>query len=165
MMPPEHSRSSLQRWLALALLVAICLGAAALGGVLTSHSVNDWYPTLKKPSWNPPNWVFAPVWTTLYLLMAAAAWLVWMNDTASRRLPMTLFGTQLLLNTAWSALFFGLRNPGLALIDVVLLFLAIAATIAAFRRVSSGAAVLLLPYLAWVAFAACLNAAIWRMNA
>ncbi len=152
------------QWLVLALLLLICLGTAGLGAAFTNLSVGDWYRTLKKPSWNPPNAVFGPVWTALYIAMAAAAWLVWRTGPPDRGRALAIFGIQLALNLAWSALFFGLRKPGLALVDIVLLWGAILATTIAFAGVSTVAAGLLLPYLAWVAFAAALNAAIVRLN-
>lgn len=155
---------SLHHWAVLALLLFFCLGTAALGAAWTNLSIGDWYVTLKKPSWNPPNWVFGPVWTTLYIGMAIAAWLIWRARGRDRWLPLFLFGVQLVLNAAWSPLFFGLRNPGMALADVILLWSAIVATIVAFWRVSASAAALLLPYLAWVSFATALNWAIWSMN-
>lgn len=149
----------------LAVFVALCLGVAALGGLFTSSTVGTWYTTLDKPPWNPPSWVFGPVWTTLYLMMAAAGWLVWRRASWSgARRALGLFGVQLALNLAWSALFFGLERPDLALIDIVLLLAAIAATIHAFRVHSVAASLLLAPYLAWVAYATTLNAAIWELN-
>lgn len=148
----------------LALCMAICLGAAALGGLLTNLSLGDWYAALAKPTWTPPNWLFGPVWTLLFIGMAVAAWLVWSGGSPRRLIPLGLFAAQLFLNVSWSALFFGLRNPSLAFADVVLLWLAILATILSFTRVSYAAAALLMPYLAWVTYAAVLNAAIWRMN-
>ncbi|MBM4069716.1 MAG: tryptophan-rich sensory protein [Planctomycetes bacterium] len=154
----------MSRWLTLGVFLVICLGTAGLGAVLTNLSVGEWYANLPKPSWNPPNWVFGPVWTVLYCGMAVAAWLVWSRQGRDRKVAMLLFGLQLCLNAVWSALFFGLRSPGLALADIILLWLAILATILAFRRVSAMAAALLIPYLAWVSFAVALNAAIWRMN-
>ena len=150
---------------ALAIFLAVCLGTAGLGAAVTNLSVGDWYASLAKPSWNPPNWVFGPVWTALYLGMAVAVWLVWRKQgLAGARLPLLLFALQLFFNAAWSALFFGLRNPGLALIEIGLLWLAILATMVAFRRVSPWAAAMLAPYLAWVSFATALNGAIWSAN-
>ena len=153
------------QWLVLALFLSICLATAGLGAAWTNLSVGDWYAAIRKPSWNPPNWVFGPVWTALYIGMAVAAWLVWRkNGLADAWLPLLLFGVQLFLNAVWSALFFGMRSPGIAFADIVLLWIAILATIVAFGRVSSLAATLLVPYLAWVSFATALNWSIWRMN-
>lgn len=154
----------LVEWLVLALFLVICLGTAGVGALLTNLSVGDWYAALAKPSWNPPNWVFGPVWTALYCVMALAAWLVWRSEGWDSRFSLFLFGVQLCLNVAWSGLFFGLRDPGLAVAEIVLLWLAILATIVVFWRTSATAAVLLMPYLAWVSFATILNATIWRMN-
>jgi tryptophan-rich sensory protein len=153
---------------ALVLFVGICLLAGAAGGALTASAVRDWYPTLAKPSWTPPSWVFGPAWTTLYILMGVAAFLVWRRtdaDRAARRLALGLFGVQLVLNIAWSGVFFGLRQPGWAVAEIAMLWVAIVATIWAFARVSRPAALLLLPYITWTTFAAALNTAIWRMNA
>lgn len=155
----------LGEWTALALFVAACVLTGAIGGIATASSVDSWLPGLNKPSWNPPDSVFGPVWTLLYLMMAVAAWLVWRRrDQSSVRTSMLLFGIQLALNAGWSIVFFGLRQPGLAVIEIVLLWLAIAATIRAFARVSVPAALLLVPYLGWVSFASALNFAIWRLN-
>ena len=152
--------------IALAVSVGICLGAAGIGSVLTTPSLHPWYATLTKPAWTPPNWLFGPVWTTLYLCMAVAAWLVWRQAGFSpARLPLTLFVIQLALNVVWSGIFFRLRLPGAAFLEVVLLWLFILLTATAFWPVSRTASWLLVPYLTWVAYAAALNAAIWRMNA
>lgn len=125
----------------------------------------EWYASLKKPSWNPPPWIFAPVWISLYAMMAVAAWLVWKRGGFStQRRPLTLFLAQLALNALWTPLFFGLHRPGLACLEIALLWLAIAATLLAFRPVNRAAAWLLAPYLAWVTFAAALNFALWKLN-
>ena len=125
----------------------------------------EWYASLKKPSWNPPPWIFAPVWSTLYAMMAVAAWLVWKRGGFStQRRPLALFLAQLALNALWTPLFFGLHRPGLAFVEILLLWLAIAATLLAFRPVNRAAAWLLAPYLAWVSFAAALNFSLWRLN-
>jgi translocator protein len=152
-------------WGALAAFLGVCFTAAALGAAWTSTSVGDWYPSLRKPTWNPPDWVFGPVWSALYAAMAVAAWLVWRGGRPDRWPALVLFGVQLGLNVAWSALFFGWRSPAMALGDIALLWLAILATAAAFARVAPAAGALLVPYLAWVGFAAALNWEIWRLNA
>jgi len=139
--------------------------AAAIGGTATSRAVRDWYPTLVKPAWNPPAWLFGPVWTVLYLAMAVAAWLVWRRaGWAGARLALTLFMVQLTLNAAWSIIFFGLRNPGAAFAEVVFLWAAIVGTLVSFWQVSVPAGMLFIPYLTWVSFAAVLNFVIWRLN-
>lgn len=145
--------------------IALCLGAGAVGAAITTPEIATWYPTLAKPPFNPPNWIFGPVWTTLYVLMAIAAWLVWRRSGFSgARAALLLFLTQLALNCFWSLQFFGLHRIGLALVDIVLLLAVIVATALAFRRHSPIAALLLVPYLAWVCFATVLNFAIWRLN-
>jgi benzodiazapine receptor len=150
----------------LALSIAVCFGSAALGSLLTQPSLGNWYAQLGKPAWTPPNWVFGPVWSALYLSMALAAWLIWRNAGISgARLPLTLFGFQLGLNVLWSAVFFGMRLPGIACLEIVALWLAITATTAVFWRRNRTAAMLMVPYLAWVTFAGVLNAAIWSLNA
>jgi len=119
------------QWLVLAGFVLLCLAVGSIGGFATQHSIDTWYATLNKPSWNPPNWVFAPVWTLLYIMMGTAAWLVW--KTRDRIGPaMVLFFAQLAFNLLWSLVFFGLRSPGLALVEVVFLVGSVALTMLAF---------------------------------
>jgi len=149
-------------FLALIGWLVICFAASALGAFFMP---GEWYARLNKPAWNPPGWVFGPVWTLLYAMMAAAAWLVWkQGGFAAQRRPLVLFLGQLSLNAAWSPLFFGLQEPGIAFAEIVILWLAIVGTIIAFYRVNRTAAGLLLPYLAWVTFAAVLNFTLWRLN-
>lgn len=158
--------SAIRSILGLAAWIALCAAAAMLGSVFTSMSLESWYPGLRKPSFNPPNWVFGPVWTVLYLLMAVAAWRVWRKSAFSRgRLALTLFLLQLSLNVTWSLLFFGLRRPDAAFVEIIVLWLAILAATAAFARHDRPAAAMMTPYLLWVAFAAVLNLALWRLNA
>jgi translocator protein len=152
--------------IALLICLAVCLSVAGIGGLVTSYSVGSWYASLLQPAWTPPAWVFSPVWTILYVMMAVAAWLVWLNrDLSLARTGIVLFAIQLALNLAWSILFFGLRNPLAGLVDIALLWLAILATLIVFARVSSPAGWLMMPYLAWVTYASALNFALWRMNA
>ena len=150
---------------ALALSLSLCHAVAFLGGRWTRRNLG-WYGTLDKPAWTPPGLLIGLVWTVLYTLMGIAAWLVWREagGLGPAALPLSLFAAQLLLNAAWSGLFFGRRRPGVAFADLVLLWLAIAATAWAFAPVSPLAALLLLPYLAWVGFAGALNLAVWRRN-
>jgi tryptophan-rich sensory protein len=139
-----------------------CFASAALGGLFMP---DEWYASLRKPSWNPPGWIFGPVWTALYIMMAVAAWLVWREGGFARqRTPLILFVAQLALNAAWTPLFFGSHWLGVSAVEIVLLWLTIAATFAAFRKTSPTAAWLLAPYLAWVSFAAVLNVTLWRLN-
>jgi translocator protein len=144
----------------LACSLALVAIVAAVGGIATAGSVGDWYEGLDRAPWNPPGWVFGPAWTVLYVLMAVAAWLVAREglDDQAVRTALLLYGAQLALNLGWSLVFFGLRRPGLALAVILALLGAIAATAVAFHGISSTAAWLLAPYLAWVAFAATLNA-------
>lgn len=138
--------------------------AAGVGAVPTVRAVEGWYQRLDKPSWTPPDRAFGPAWTVLYAAQAVAAWLAWRADPASARPAMTLHGAQLVLNAGWSLAFFGLRRPAFALVEIAVLWVAIAATMRAFARRSRAAAALFVPYLGWVTFAAALNWAIWRRN-
>ena len=161
--PWRPSRARQTAWLLS--LGAICFAAAGAGAAVTSISVRSWYQTLDKPSWTPPDWLFGPVWTALFSLMAIAAWLVWRRGGWSKsRAVLGIFGLQLALNVCWSAIFFGLLNPGLAFGEILLLLMAITATAVGFWGRSTAAALMLTPYLAWTTFAAVLNFAIWRMN-
>lgn len=151
------------QWIVLAGFLLVCLIVGFGAGFATQSSVSDWYPTLVKPSWNPPNWIFAPVWTTLYILMAIAGWLIWRHGTDLKP-ALTLFFLQLALNFAWSFLFFGARSPLLGLAGIVPLLLLVAITTFAFWRITRPAGLLFVPYLAWVTFATVLNIAIWQLN-
>ncbi len=150
-------------WFALVGFLVVVFVAASFGAIFQPGA---WYAGLAKPSFNPPNWVFAPVWTALYVLMAVAAWLVWRDrgSLAAAAAPLTAWLVQLVLNALWSWLFFGLHRMGLALVDIVALWFAIVVTIALFWRVRHVAAWLMVPYLAWVSFAMVLNGALWRLN-
>lgn len=149
----------------LILWLTLCYAAAFLGSLATGPAIPTWYAGLNKPPLTPPNWVFGPVWTLLYTLMGIAAWLVWKRAAQWQVWPALLFFClQLALNVLWSALFFGLQNPGLALVEITALWLMILATTAAFWQVSAAAGALLLPYLAWVGFAAVLNYQLWWLN-
>lgn len=151
--------------IAIALIVCLLVGYSA--SVVTRPSVESWYPTLIKPIFNPPNWIFMPMWTLLYILMAVAAGLVWdkikeQNEEVKKALAFFLI--QLTLNAIWSYLFFGLKNPMLALIEIALLWLMIYETYIKFVKINKIAGYLLIPYLAWVSFAVILNASIWWLN-
>lgn len=145
--------------------LALCLSVAAIGGMVTQTSVRDWYQQIPKPAFTPPDWVFAPTWTLLYVLMALAAWIVWRRrDRPSIKLPMAAFGSQLLLNLAWSFIFFGTKSVGWALIEIVFLWAAIATTLVLFWRVNRIAGWLFVPYLSWVSYAVALNASIYMLS-
>ena len=163
----EHGSSGVARQAGmLAAFLFACFGAAAIGALANVRSLAEWYPSLNKPSWNPPSWLFGPVWTALYAMMAVAGWLVWKrHGLAGAKAATLLFAVQLALNAAWSWLFFGLRMPGAAFAEIVLLWGAILGTTVLFWKASVPAAVLFIPYLLWVSFAAALNFALWRLNA
>jgi len=153
-------------WAKLLLSIVIPLAVGILSGLFTASGVNGWYRTIQKPSWNPPNAVFAPVWTTLYILMGIALYLVW-NDKASeetKRPVITFWVGQLVLNALWSFLFFSQHAIGLALVEIIVLWFAILITIFLFARIRKAAAWLLVPYISWVSFASLLNFALWQLN-
>lgn len=158
----------MQHYLRYIIVIATCLSIGYLSGIVTQESVTTWYVLLKKPFFNPPNWVFMPVWTLLYILMGVAAAMVWNNENETNykqvRKALLFFIIQLGLNALWSYLFFGLKNPLLALIEIILLWLLIYETFLQFKKINSLASKLFLPYLAWVSFAAILNASIWWLN-
>lgn len=139
--------------------VVVTFIAPALGVI---SPPGDWYASLNKPSWNPPGWIFGPVWTLLYLMMATAAWLVWKRAGWGKALG--FYGVQLALNAAWTPLFFGAKQPGWALVDIIVMWVAILVTMVVFFRVSKAAGWLMVPYFAWVSFAMVLNYTLWRMN-
>ncbi len=154
----------LRDFLALAAFVLVCLAAGWIGSIATTPAIPTWYAGLTKPPFNPPNAVFPIVWTILYVLMGVAAWRVWRTGLPEGRTALLPFFIQLALNVLWSFAFFGAESPAFGLLVIALLWIAIAWTIAAFRPVDGPAALLLVPYLAWVSFAAVLNAAIWALN-
>ena len=160
--PPADRRSLY----ALGGLLVLCFGVSALGSAVTLPAVRSWYPTLEKPAFTPPDWVFGPVRSVLYAAMAVAAWRVWrsVGDAEQRRLALRIFALQLLLNLAWSFAFFGARSPGAGVVVIVLLEVSILWTIALFARLDRPAAWLMAPYAAWVAYAAVLNISILRLN-
>ncbi|MGV8075574.1 MAG: TspO/MBR family protein [Syntrophobacteraceae bacterium] len=143
--------------------LAVSFSAALIG---SRYVPGEWYASLAKPSWNPPNAVFGPVWSVLYALMGVSAWLVWRRAgfTGAGRSVMGLFFVQLVLNALWSYLFFGLHRPDIAFFEIVVLWVAILVVVVLFWSVDRVAGVLMLPYLAWVGFASCLNFALWRLN-
>lgn len=146
--------------------ILIAEAAGAIGSIFTVPSIGGWYATLVRPDIAPPNWVFGPVWTMLFALMGIAAFLVWRRglDRADVKATLSIFIGQLVLNVLWSLIFFGLHSPGGAFAELIVLWLAIIATIIAFARISKVAAWLLAPYILWVTFAAYLNFMIWTLN-
>ncbi|NPV07371.1 MAG: tryptophan-rich sensory protein [Anaerolineae bacterium] len=148
--------------LLLALLVPNAAGG--IGALATASSVDTWYRGLRKPSWNPPGWVFGPAWTILYTMMGAASWLVSRSDSPHKDRALRLYGLQLSLNILWSVIFFGLRRVDLALVEIAALWGLILATLTSFYRVRPLAGLLLVPYQLWTSFAAVLNYELWRLN-
>src|SRR3954447_89266 len=147
----------------LACFIAACFFAALTGRLFRP---GEWYEGLKKPSWRPPNRLFAPVWTVLYLMIAVAGWLIWREaGFEGAGLALAVYALQLTFNAAWTPLFFGFQRPDLGFVDIVLVWVSIIATIVLFYSIHAGAAFLLVPYLAWVTFATALNFAVWRLNA
>lgn len=147
--------------------IASCLAVGYISGQATQSSVLSWLPTLKAPAFNPPSWVFAPVWSLLYTMMGIAAGLVWHRmekHSEEVKIALVYFGVQLVLNGLWSVLFFGLQNPFLALVEIVLLWLMIYETYAKFRKIDKVAGYMLVPYQLWVTFATLLNAGFWWLN-
>lgn len=148
----------------LILSLVLCLGAGGLGSIFTAPAIGAWYQTLNKPSFNPPNYIFAPVWTTLYILMGISFYLILINKIKNKALAVKLFVAQLLLNILWSILFFGLHNPVVSLFEIIILWASIAFTITVFYKISRTASYLLIPYLAWVSLAGVLNFSIALLN-
>jgi tryptophan-rich sensory protein len=172
-----------QGWPSLGVALLIPFIAAAIGGLATERSVDGWYRTLRKPAWNPPAWLFGPVWSVLYLLMGIASWLVWrqsadvtnhgdasmaaavsQNRVAGSGQALTWYGVQLVANALWPLLFFGARRIRFALGELIVLWALIASTALQFYRIRPLAGMLLVPYFAWTSFAAILNATLWRLN-
>ena len=148
-------------------MVLVCLGVGYLSSMVTQESVTTWYTTIQKPSFNPPNWLFAPVWTALYIAMGVAAGLVWAKINVHPKLVkkgLLLFIVQLGLNSLWSYLFFGMHNPLLALIEIVILWVSIYLTLTTFIKINKVAGYLFVPYILWVSFAIILNISIWWLN-
>lgn len=146
--------------------IAACLLTGFIGSFFTASSVGSWYSTIAKPSFNPPSWVFGPVWTLLFILMGIAAYLVWDKGLKKKgvKQALTLFSVQLVFNIGWSAFFFGLKNPLLAFIEIIILWLLILTNIILFYKIDKRAAYLLVPYILWVSFASVLNLAIVLLN-
>lgn len=146
--------------------IIICQLAGIIGSIFTAPSVQTWYAALQKPSFTPPDWIFAPAWIFLYLLMGISLYIVWKEGLKKKivKTGVSIFAVQLILNSAWSFLFFGIRNPFLAFIEIIMLWTAIFLTMLVFFRIKKEAFYLLLPYLLWISFALVLNFSIWRLN-
>jgi len=150
----------------LQLLVSVLIAqlAGVIGSFFTVSSVGSWYLDINKPTWNPPGWIFGPVWITLYALMGIAAFMIWQSKNKHKRNALTFYSIQLVLNAIWSILFFGLRRPDLAFAEIILLLAMIIITTYYFWRINKKAAILMFPYIAWVSFASFLNFTIWQLN-
>jgi tryptophan-rich sensory protein len=161
----KNERTILQAATPFVVSIGIALLAGAIGSLFTASGLESWYDQLVKPELNPPSWVFGPVWTLLYVLIAVAAALVYRAPKSRiRTIALAIYAVQLMLNSLWSILFFGLQNPLFALIEIAILWLFIALTIVLFWRINKIAALLLLPYLLWVSFASYLNGSIYLLN-
>jgi len=157
----------MNKYLKILIFVATCIAVGYLSGMATQSSIKTWFPTLIKPSFNPPNWLFAPVWSMLYIMMGIAAGLVWNRidqENEAVHKALLFFVIQLVLNATWSLLFFGLRNPLLAFIEIILLWLVIYETYIKFGKIDRIAGYLFVPYILWVSFATVLNGSIWWLN-
>ena len=148
----------------LVVFLGVSFAAAAIGSIVTTSSLDPWYANLRKPEWTPSGAVIGAIWSVLYALMGIAAWLVWREKGWTLSLPMILFGVQLILNVLWSVLFFGLQNLAAGLVGILVLWAAVATTLASFWCVKRSAGALFVPYLAWVTIATGLNAVLWQLN-
>lgn len=166
LMRTDLDKAMMKRWIQLIFLIVVCQLVGGLGAIATTSSVDTWYAELTKPSFNPPAWVFGPVWTLLYLMMAIACWIVLDSSVKPelKKNALFLFAAQLISNGIWSPIFFGIKSPGYALFDIIILWVLIIFAIKSFFKVSKFAAYLMLPYFAWVSFAAILNFFLWRLN-
>ena len=144
--------------------ILICLLAGFIGSFFTTPAIPTWYAMLQKPSFAPPAWVFFPVWTALFIMMGISLFLVWQKEGQKVKNALYIFAAQLALNALWSVAFFGLKSPLMGLIEIIILWIAILATILSFMKISRTASYLLIPYILWVSFAAILNFSIWKLN-
>lgn len=156
----------MNKFIKLLVSLGVCLGAGFIGSVFTRQSVTTWYQTINKPSFNPPDWIFAPVWTTLFILMGIALFLIWQKGFTEKdnKVALYIFVLQLIFNMMWSLAFFGLRSPFLGVVVIVVLWVLILLTILKFFKISKLAGWLLIPYILWVSFASVLNFSIWQLN-
>ena len=151
--------------ISLIVFLIVCLSVSGVGGAITATSVDTWYQALEKPAFNPPDWVFAPVWTALYLFMGVAAWRIWrFRALKTARIALVVFGFQLCLNVGWSFLFFGLQQINFALVEIVILLFVIISNMFLFWRLDRFAGLLFVPYVAWVSYATILNASLSFLN-
>ena len=151
--------------LSLAICIAIPLIIGSISGIATSGNITTWYAGLNKPSFNPPNWIFGPVWTVLYLLMGISLFLIWRSPAGdARNYALTIFCIQIILNFAWSFIFFHFKQTGWAFVEIILIWLSVLAMIFIFYRISKPSALLQIPYFLWVSFAVVLNGSIWHLN-
>ena len=159
-------RMKIRKIVKIIIAILVCQLAGVIGSIFTMSSIPTWYATLQKPSFSPPNWLFGPVWTTLFTLMGISLYLVWDRISRSKetKKPLVIFGVQLVLNIFWSVLFFGLKSSFYAFIEIIILWLAIAFNIFKFYKISKNAGLLLIPYLLWVTVATILNFYIWMLN-
>ena len=144
--------------------VLLCAGLGFASGFSTINEITGWYAGIEKPAWNPPNWIFSPVWTTLYILMGVAAGIIWHSNSEEKNKALLLFILQFLFNLAWSFIFFSQHRIGLAFAEIIVMFVLIVLTSISFYRIKPVAAYLMIPYIIWVLFATCLNGAIWILN-
>ena len=158
--------TKLSNGLKLIISIIVCQLAGIIGSIFTTPAISTWYKTLEKPSFNPPNWIFAPVWTALFLLMGISAFLIWREGIKKPqvKIALNIFLIQLILNVLWSVLFFGLKLPIAGFFEIILLWLAILLTVISFFKISIPAGILLIPYILWVSFASILNFALWKLN-
>ena len=151
--------------LPLVISIIIAQGSGLIGSLFTATSVNTWFETISKPTWNPPSWIFGPVWTILYLLMGIAAYIIWQKkDIVGVKVTLLVYGIHLVFNSLWSILFFGLKNPQLAFFEIIVLLILIIITTILFWKIDRWAGALMFPYIAWVSFATVLNYTIWQLN-
>lgn len=154
----------MKNWQKLVIAILIPQVSGVLGALVTVSSVGSWYQTINKPSFNPPSWIFGPVWTSLYIMIGISLYLIWKSNHLFKKKAMWLFGIQMVLNALWSPAFFGLESPLLGLIVIIPLWVSILACIKVFKPISNLAAYLFIPYFLWVSFATLLNASIWYLN-
>jgi benzodiazapine receptor len=162
----EMNKGKTGKILKLLISIIVCECAGIIGSVFTTSAIPTWYASLQKPAFTPPNWLFAPVWITLYLLMGIAAFIIWRKglDEKKVRTALIIFAVQLVINILWSVVFFGLESPLSGLIVIIILWIAILITILRFAKISPAAAWIIVPYILWVSIATALNASIWALN-